>query len=99
MLAWLAATAVSLVGCRGGVTAARAPTTAQAPDEGTGDAAWEYKTIEVDEAPDRDRAIAQMKETMQKFQQEGWLVLAISKPLPQPDGTIHRSYSLKKARR
>jgi len=41
---------------------------------------------------------AQMKETMQEFRREGWLLLWASKPLPQPDGTIHRKYDLKRAK-
>ena len=90
-LCWLTATALSWVGCRGGSTSTRVPTTAQAPHLGIADAAWEYKTVEVEESSD-----AQMKETMQEFRREGWLLLWASKPLPQPDGTIHREYELKR---
>lgn len=93
-LAWLAATAVFLVGCHGHATSTRVTTTAPAPAVGAGDAAWEYKTLDTEESPDRELAIAQMKARMQQFQHEGWLVRSISKPLPQSDGTIHRKYNL-----
>lgn len=82
---------VSSVGCR---HSADAPTGAGAAR--IVENSEEYKTVEVEESTDQERAIAQMKERMQHFQAEGWIVLSVSKPLPQSDGTIHRKYSLRR---
>jgi hypothetical protein len=97
-LSWLPATALSRVGCRRSAASTPVPTTAQTPTLGTAGAAWEYKTVELQESPDGERAMGQMKEAMQEFRREGWLVLRNSQPLPQPDGTTHRKYALKRAK-
>jgi hypothetical protein len=55
----------------------------------TNDTAWEYKTVE---------STKQQNQQMQEFQTEGWLILSISEPLPQTDGTIRRKYKLKRTR-
>jgi hypothetical protein len=97
-LVCLAAAAAPLVGCQRSAASPRIAATAQEPPARTGDAAPEYKTVEVVESPDEEQAIAQLKERQQQFQREGWAVLSVSKPLPQSDGTIHRQYTLSRAK-
>lgn len=92
------ATVVPLVGCQHGAVSPRDAATGQTVPARTPDAALEYKTVEVEESPDKERAIGQIQEKMLEFQREGWAVLSVSKPLPQPDGTVHRKYSLSRAK-
>jgi hypothetical protein len=63
------------------------------------DPGWEYKSVETVISPDPEQQIGQLKQQMQGFAQDGWLVLSSSKPLAQPDGTMNRKYELKRARK
>lgn len=55
--------------------------------------AWDYRTVEEEMSND------DLRQHMQEWAREGWAVLAISRPLPQPDGTLHRKVELRRARK
>jgi hypothetical protein len=59
----------------------------------TNAAAWEYKTVE------KPMSEADLRQQVEQWQREGWAVLWISAPLPQPDGTVHRKVELRRPRR
>jgi hypothetical protein len=54
--------------------------------------AWDYKTVEA------EMSESDLRQRMQDWSREGWMVLSISKPLRQPDGTILRRSELRRAR-
>ncbi len=57
---------------------------------------WDHKTVEMVVSAEPGRAKEQLRQQMQAFQAQGWVVLAVSKPLPQNDGTVIRRYELKR---
>jgi len=64
----------------------------------TNEVAWEFKTVERQESPDQAERQRQLRQQMQDFEREGWLVVSFSAPLPQADGTLHRKYEVKRVR-
>jgi hypothetical protein len=81
------------LGCqRDGGAASDAPIVARAASASTNTAGWEYKTVE------EAMSESELRQQMGQWQREGWAVLSISKPLPQPDGTVHRKVELKRTR-
>ena len=51
--------------------------------------AWDYKTVEFQ---------TDLRQQMSEWQREGWVVLNVSGPITQKDGTITRKASLKRAK-
>jgi hypothetical protein len=62
-------------------------------------AAGEYHTVDVAEPANPELSRAQLQLQAQEFRRQGWLILGISEPSPQPDGTASRRYLLKRATR
>lgn len=91
-LTGIAVSASLWLGChRAGSSASPARDVARA-SEPNQDAGGECKTVE------RAMSETDLRQQMDQWQREGWAVLSISKPLPQPDGTVHRKVELKKTR-
>jgi hypothetical protein len=97
-LASVMVVAGSWAGCqRGGSPTPRAVAeTGPAPQDN--DTASEHKTVIKTESSVPEQRAGQLQQWMQEFQREGWAVLSVSKPQPQPDGTVRREYRLKRAR-
>jgi hypothetical protein len=56
----------------------------------------DYRNVEVQEPSDPKESKAQMQRQIQEFRQQGWVIFAVSEPLPQPNGTTLRRYTLRR---
>jgi hypothetical protein len=61
------------------------------------DSAGEYRTVDLEESPDPQKSQADLKERAKELLEEGWLIVAVSPPERQEDGTLKRRYMLKRA--
>lgn len=86
------------VGCQSGQTSPGDSRTRVILSTKTNDAAGDYRRVELEDSADPEQSQAQLQRWAQELRQQGWLILAVSKPQLQPDGTVRREYVLKRAK-
>jgi hypothetical protein len=56
---------------------------------------WEYRPAALEMASHPEQ---QLRQRLRDFHREGWAVVSVSEPVPQEDGTVCRTYELRRAK-